>query len=652
MTNSTHVKGCCPLDCPDTCAWVAHVEEGRVVRVEGARDHPITRGVLCAKVRDYQERTYAPDRLLHPLMRCGSKGSGDFRPVRWDEAMGRIAEKFGAIIESDGPEALLPFNYLGSMGVVQRQSLMRLFHALGASRIGGGICGISGESLGDEGHPAGFDPEEMVDSDLIVLWGANVLSTCHHQWHFIEEARRRRGSRIIAIDPRLTRTGRRCDQHISIRPGTDAGLAAGLARIMIEEKWIDLEQASRSIADLKEYRVQIEPWTLERTATECGIAKAIVLDLAREIAHARPALIRLGVGPQQTSSGDGLVRGVSALSILGGHWRHPGGGLFLYAVPEMDEAAAGRPDLQPNEPRSLDMAELGGWLTDPDLDPAVKGLMVWTANPAVTLPDTNRVRRGLSREDLFTVVLEHFMTDTARYADIVLPSTTQLEHFDVQGAWGHHYISVNHPAVSPLGESRSHGEVMRGLAQKMGLSDPALQESDEQIAAASLPSELTLADLKAKGWWKSSPETPALAHRGVKWRLAGPQIEVPPQLDTEVLQLLTPKAHYFLNSTFANMPRQRKAQGFPALEMHPTDAAKRKFSDGQRIGITNDRAKVDALLHITDAVRPGVVSLEGKWWDRPTETSAVANTLSDSRLTPAGQPAYNDTFVRVIPTTP
>jgi anaerobic selenocysteine-containing dehydrogenase len=318
----------------------------------------------------------------------------------------------------------------------------------------------------------------------------------------------------------------------------------------------------------------------------------------------------------------------------------------------MDEAAASRPDLQPGEPRSLDMADLGGVLTDPDLDPAVKGLTVWTANPAVTLPDTNRVRRGLCREDLFTVVLEHFMTDTARYADIVLPSTTQLEHFDVQGAWGHHYISVNHPAISPIGESRSHGEVMRALAQKIGLSDPALQESDEQIAAASLPPELSLADLKVQGWWKSPPETPAVAHRGMKWRLAGPEIESPAQPDGEALQLLTPKSHYFLNSIFANMPRQRKSQGPPALEMHPMDATKRELADGQRIVMVNDRSKVDALLRITDTVRPGVVSLEGKWWDRPTETSAVTNALSDSRRTPAGQPAYNDLFVRVIPTAP
>ncbi len=616
--------------------------------MEGAREHPITRGVLCAKVRDYQERTYAPDRLLHPLMRCGPKGSGEFRRIGWDEALNLIAERFSAILETDGPEALLPFNYLGSMGVVQRQSLMRLFHALGASRIGGGVCGLSGETLGEEGHPAGFDPEDMVESGLIVLWGANVLSTCHHHWHFIEEARRRRGSRIISIDPRLTRTGRRCDQHISIRPGADAALAAGLARIMIEEKWIDLEQAGSSIADLDEYLAQIEPWNVERTATESGVAEDVIIGLAREIALARPALIRLGVGPQQTSNGDALVRGVSALSILGGHWRHTGGGFFLYAAPEMDENAAGCPELQPGEPRILDMASLGSILSEPDLVPAVKGLMVWTANPAVTLPDANRVRRGLCREDLFTVVLEHFLTDTARYADIVLPSTTQLEHFDVLGAWGHHYISVNHPAISPLGESRSHGEVMRALAERLGLEDSALQASDEEIAAASLPPELSLAELKTRGWWKSSPEKPARANRGVKWRLAGPGIEALSQQGSEVLQLLTPKSHYFLNSIFANMPRQRKAQGLPALEMHSADAAKRGLGDGQRIVMANGRARVDVLLRISDAIRPGVVSLEGKWWDQPQQTSAVANFLSNSSQAPSGQPAYNDTFVRVI----
>ena len=646
MTVTQQIKGCCPLDCPDTCAWVATVEDGRVVRVEGAVDHPITRGVLCAKVRDFEQRTYAPDRLLHPLMRVGAKGSGDFEPIGWDDALDIIADRFSKIIAADGPEALLPFQYLGSMGVVQRQALMRLFHALGASQLGGSICGASGESLADEGHPTGFDPEDMQYSDFIVLWGANILSTCHHQWHFINQARRR-GAKLVAIDPRLTQTGKRCDQHIAIQPSTDAVLAAGLARIMLVEKLVDLDGARSFITDFDEFRAQIEPWTSDRVSETCGIEEDVVVQLAREIASARPALIRVGVGPQQTSTGDALVRGLSALSILGGHWQQPGGGLFLFAEPEFDDVRASCPQLMNGEPRTLDMASLGSILTDASLSPPVNGLMIWNANPAVSQIDAARVRQGLAREDLFTVVLEHFLTDTARYGDIVLPSTTQLEHFDLQGAWGHHYISLNTPAIAPLGTAKTHGEVMRALSKRMGLELPELSESDEEIAASALPPDISLADLEECGWQKASPPGWQPEHLAAGLRLAGDDIVAPNPPGAELLRLLTPKSHYFLNSTFANMPRQRNAQGSPFLDMHPDDATVRGLEDHQTVAITRDRAEIRAVLRLTDAIVPGIVALEGKWWDRPKDTAAVSNLLSKSALSRAGQPAYNDTFVQV-----
>ena len=645
MTDAKQVIGCCPLDCPDTCSWVAHVEDGRVTRVKGAKDHPFTRGVLCAKVNDYQARTYAPDRLLHPLRRSGPKGSGQFERISWDEALDTIAAQFTAIIESDGAEALMPLYYLGSMGTVQRQALRRVFHGLGASNIHGEICGASMSALLAEGHPMGFDPEEIVNSQLILLWGVNMLSTCHHHWQMVKEARRQNGARIVCIDPRRSRTAEQCDEHIPIRPSSDALLAAGMAQVMIAEGLADLDYIRAAAADFDDYCAQVKPWTPERVAAACGIEADTVVRLAREFAAAKPAVIRSGVAPQQTVGGETYMRGLSALAFLGGHWRRPGGGLFALESPAYDEFAAACPNLMPGSPRSLDLSTLGLVLTDESLAPPVKGLMVWCMNPAVTQIDAGRVRRGLARDNLFTVVLEHFMTDTARYADIVLPATTQLEHFDVVLPWGHHYIPVNNPAVEPLGEAKSHGEVMRQLAPRLGLNDPVYGESDEEIAAAALPPGVALSDLKIEGWRKVSPPRFDPSMGEVKLRFASDGLAPPA---SGALRLLTPKSHYFLNSSFANMPRQRKAQGQPTLEMNPSDAAERGLVDGQPVILRNGRGEIRATLAVTDVIRAGAVALAGQWWSEPAETGATANLLSPSSWSPGGQPAYNDTFIEVV----
>lgn len=639
-------RGCCPLDCQDTCGWTAQVEDGRVVRVEGRKDHPITRGALCAKVNDYQERTYAPDRLLHPQRRVGRKGEGAFERISWDAALDLIAARIQAVIATDGPEAILPLNYLGSMGVVQRRALMRVFNAIGASRFHGSVCGAAGNILEEEGHPRGFDPEDQVHARFVLMWGSNLLSTAHHAWHFIDQARKRNGARIVAIDPIGTRTAKACDEHISIRPGTDAVLAAGLARVMLEEGLADLEFAASAANDLDDYRAVVAPWTPERVEAATDVPAETVVRLAREFAAAQPALIRFGVAPQQTVGGEEIVRSISALAILGGHWRLPGGGLFIEANPVFDDVAAQRPDLRPRDGRSLDMARLGEHLTDPDLEPPLRALFVWTMNPAVTQPDASTVRRGLAREDLFTVVIEHFMTDTARYADVVLPSTTQLEHFDIQGSWGHHYISLNEPAIPPLGEALSHGEIGRRLAARLGLQHPALRESDEEIATSALPAGITFEMLREQGFIKSSPAKPAFPK---KVRVT-PDISVPERPPAGRFQLLTPKSHFFLNSTFANMPRQRGSMVRPTLEMHPSDAEQEGLADGDAIEIRRDRASVRATLRITATMHRGVVALPGKWWSVPDETSAVANLLTPGAWAPHGQPAYNDVYVEVRPT--
>lgn len=647
MTEKTTIKGCCPLDCPDTCAWLARVEDGKVVGVEGDKEHPFTRGVLCAKVNDYPARTYAPERLLHPLRRTGAKGDGKFERISWEEAVDTIATRFDEIINRHGAESIMPVSYYGSMGAVQKFAPLRLLNALGTADMHGTICGVPSLTLLGDGHSIGFDPEDYGHAEFIILWGVNVLSTGHHHWHFLNEARKKNGARIVYIDPRRTRTAAKCDEHIALRPGTDAAFAAGMARVMFEEGLVDLEYAGNMARDLDDYRAQVEPWTPERVAEECGIDADLVVRLAREFAAARPAMIRCGIGPQQTANGEAFVWSLSALSILAGHDATPGGGLSIFNLSDVDFSNAARADLKQEKTRSLDIAQLGPILTGENSGPPVHGIMVWGTNPAVVLNDSAQVRRGLEREDLFTVVLEHFMTDTARRADIILPATTQLEHFDVHSAWGHYYVLLNKPAIKPLGEAKSHGEIVRVIARRMGLNHPALHESDEEIAASALPPELTLADLEATGWQKHAPPPRTVPAPSKRVALTGyPATAAPPAPDG-TLQMLTPKAHFFLNSSFANMDRQRKAEGAPALEMNGEDAARRGLSDGQRIRIRNNQGSFQAGLKVTQQIRAGTVSIAGRWWSHPEETAAVGNMLTPALWSPSGQPAYNDTFVQV-----
>ncbi len=606
--------------------------------MEGASDHPITHGTLCAKVNDYHKRTYAPGRILRPLRRVGPKGEGRFEPISWDAAVDTIANRFQQIINVHGPAALFSFDYLGSMGVVQRRALRRIFHALGASRQVGSVCGQSGNAIEAEGTPRGFDPEDLIHSQLIVLWGCNLLTTAHHTFRFMLEARRRHGARLVAIDPRRTITTARCDMHLQLRPGTDHILALAVGHVLLNENLADLRFARTAAVDFEAYSREAEQWTPARASSICSLPEADILAFAREFGRARPAAIRSGIGPQQTAVGEEFVRGVSALAVLGGHWQHPGGGLFVEANPVMNEAAAGMPGLGPT-PRELDIARLGEHLLSGSLTPGIHGLMIWGANPAVSQPDAQRVREGLAREDLFLVVAEHFLTDTARYADIVLPSTTQLEHFDVQGAWGHHYISVNHPAIRPLGEAKSHGAMMRLLAPPLGLHDQAFRDDDEAIAASSLPDGVTLDELKSRGFIKSSPPPAFLDPGSVRVRIhETPTVPAPPS----GLQLLTPKAHHFLNSTFVNMPAQRKAESSPTLHMNPEDASARGLVSGRAIRLSSERGTLAATLLVSADVRAGTVALPGKWWDL-----ASPNLLTAGRWSPGGQPAYNDTFVEV-----
>ncbi|WP_135505233.1 molybdopterin-containing oxidoreductase family protein [Roseovarius aestuariivivens] len=652
----TEVPGCCPHDCQDGCSWVAHVEEGEVTKVVGSKEHPFTRGILCAKVNDYQTRTYASDRLLHPLRRTGAKGSGKFEQISWDDALREIAAKFGNIINDWGSEALMPLHDMGSAGALQRRALMRLFHHLGASRLHGSLCGQSGNAVAAEGHPISFDPETLAESECILLWGANLLSTAHHHWHFCLEARKARDAKIISIDPRRTRTAAKCDEHISIRPGTDAFLAAGIASVLIEDGLADFEYARSATCDLDTYLEEIKAWTPGRVGEITGVAPSDIVRIARLYGSARPGTLRVGIGPQQSRSGEVFVKSLSALAILSGHWRLPGGGLSIEGYPTFDNTAPECPELSPEGTRSLHRGQLGRVLTSPDLDPPIKGLMVWGHNPLVNQIDAETVRQGLCRKDLFTVVIEHFMTDTARHADIVLPSTTQLEHFDVQGSWGHCYVGLNHPAISPLGESKPHSEIMRLLAGEMGLDEPALFANDETIARSSLPSDFDWETLNRQGWlYAPQPRRDPASMGGtlkMSTGLDGPEdLDVSDLVPNGKLRLLTVKPHYLLNSTFANMPRQARLQGNPRLEMHPVDARRLGLVDGSRVVAGNGKGLLAATLRVTDTVVKGTTVLEGKyWWNTCEDGSPVSNRLAESNWTEGGQPTFNDIFVEVSAT--
>jgi anaerobic selenocysteine-containing dehydrogenase len=429
-------------------------------------------------------------------------------------------------------------------------------------------------------------------------------------------------------------------------PGTDSVLALGMAHVLVTDGLAHVEHAREWAADVDDYLSEVSEWPPHRVAEVCGVPEDDVIRLGREFGAASSAVIRVGVGPQQSVNGEAYLRAISALVILGGHWSNPGGGLFAEAYPEFDINAAAGSDLVEGSPRHLDIARMGPNLVDAGLSPPIKGLMVWNMNPVISLPDTHTVRQGFARNDLFTVVAEHFMTDTALYADIVLPSTTQLEHFDILGAWGHHYISVNNQAIDPLGETKSHGEMMRLIAAAMGLNHPALRESDEQIAAAALPEWVDVDQLKIDGWQKTDPPRPK-PNPINKIILFGSSAVPGPERPDGMLRMLTPKGHFFMNSSFANMPRQRRAMKTPTLDIHPHDAAERNLNDGQTVTISNHQGTITAELHLTDAVRPGVVVLPGRWWSLPSETAAVANVLSPSQWSPGGQPAYNDIFVDV-----
>jgi anaerobic selenocysteine-containing dehydrogenase len=652
--------------------------EGRATHVTGDPEHPITAGFLCGKVSNYLDRVYADDRVLRPLIRTGEKGLGEFREASWDEALDAVAAGLADAIERHGGESVLPYSYMGTQGFAQGELMgTRLMNALGASKLERTICasaGIAG-TLATQGLSPEVDPELWHRARYVIAWGWNPMSTAPHLWRKLLDARRA-GAKLVVVDPYRSRTARVADVHLRPHPGTDAALALGMMRAIVDEGLADDEWCR---AHGEGYDALLERLA-ERSFAEwiepCGLEENVVRDVAVEFARTQPALVRLGVGAQRHSGAPIAYRTVACLPALVGAWRHPGGGCSY--VPTATAAAASAAgqlgeELLDGPVRTINMSQLGRALTDPDLEPPVSALVVWNSNPAQIAPSQEDVLSGLRRDDLFCVVLEQFMTDTAAHADVVLPATTQLEHSDAVFSWGHHYMTWNEEAVAPRGEAKPNSESFRLIAARMGIDHPLLRQSDEEVLAAIFDgSPIEMAELRERGWVKidlGQGDTPH-ADGGFKtasgklefsaaW-LEGEGLDPVPFFDppAEVadsglarrfpLALLTPKTHLYLNSTFPNQERQHSAQPHPELVVHPDDAAARAIDDGELVRAFNDRGSFECRARISDDARPGVVIAPMGWWAADWPDGRAAQATTSQRLTRLGNaPTFNDNRVEL-----
>ncbi len=663
------------------------VENGKAIKVAGDPDHPPTQGVLCTKVSRYAERVHHPDRLTTPLKRVGRKGEGRFVPISWDEAFAEIGGRL-AEIASREPEAILPYSYAGTMGLVQGEGIaQRFFHALGASRLERTICAAAGAAglRYTYGGSLGMHLEHFEESELILIWGANPIASSLHFWTRAQEAKRR-GAHLVAIDPYRSLTAEKCHQHIALRPGTDGAFALGMMHVLMTENLLDHDYISAHTVGFDALEARAMTYPPQRVAEICGIEASELIGLARRYGSTRKAAIRLNYGMQRVRGGGNAVRAIASLPALTGAWRERAGGLLLSASEwaPIDHAALVRPEMMPGWPHALprivNMNAIGDALLHPGdtgFGPKIEAVVVYNSNPVAVAPDSAKVAAGFAREDLFTVVLEHFKTDTVDFADIVLPATTQLEHLDIHKSYGHTYVMVNLPSVAPVGDTRPNTEIFRGIARSMGLVEPALYHSDEEVARTALrwgdPSlESDWETLKQEGWLKLKLPDAPFANGGFRTpsgkcefyseRLAQMGMDpvpdyLPPHESAEAapelaarypLAMISPPARNFLNSTFVNIDSLRNTEGEPHLDMHPTDAAARHISDGDIVRIFNDRGSMQARARVTDRARAGLVVGLSIWWKKLSPDGRNANEVTSQALTDLGQSAtFYDCLVEV-----
>ena len=684
MATEREVLGACPLDCPDTCSWVVTVRSGEATALRGDRRHPYTRGALCAKVTGLLDYRLSAERLRHPQRRVGAKGEGRFARVSWDEALDEIAARWRDVIARHGPQAIWPYYGSGSMGMIQGVAGCgrRLWNVLGTSQHLMTICTIAGGygtgyTLGD--NRVGMDPETFSYSKLILLWGTNTLTTNHHLWKYVDAARRA-GAHLVAIDPIRTRTAERADEHLAPIPGTDAALALGLLHVVVALGREDREFIAAHTLGWEAFRARILEYPPQRVSAITGVAPERIVALGRRLAETRPTGIRLTMGLQRHAGGGMAVRAITCIPGVTGDWKYPGGGA-VYDTRGFFRGnwpALWRDDLRPPGTRSLSMTRLGETLLEVD-DPRVMALLVYSSNPLASVPDQNRARRGLARDDLFTVVVDHFQTDTADYADLLLPATMQPEHADLHYAYGHLYVAWNAPAVAPPGECLPNSEIFRRLARRLGVNEFCVYDDDETLARQVLDSAdpaltgITLERLKRDGWARLSVPDPFVPFANgfpsvsgklefVSSRMTDSGLDpvptyTPPaeaaQHGTELaarhpLALIAPASHYFLNSMFSNVPDLEARQGPPTVVLHLEDAAARGLGDGDTARIYNDRGAFSATVRVSDRVRPGVVAAAKGFWPKRVPGAATVNaTVAERDSDMGGGAVFHDNRVEV-----
>ena len=702
LARDATVLGACPHDCPDTCSMLVKVAQGRVTGVQGNPQHPFTQGRLCAKTSHYQERVYHPDRLLHPLRRSGPKGSGQFERISWAEALATIGDRWRAIIAEHGPTAILPYSYLGTQGLVNGLTVGDpFFNQLGATVSERTFCdsGASTAYVMTVGPTPGMDPESLAHSRLIILWACNLLSTNAHLWPFIDQAKRH-GARVIVIDPAKTGTSAVADLHLRPRPGTDGALALAMIQVIIGEGLVDRDYVDRHTVGYEALVAHVAPYTPEFAAAETGIDAELIRQLARDYARTQPSAIRIGVAIERSAGGGQLVRALACLPALVGAWRRPGGGLLqlpLWAFPVRWERLH-RADLAAPGTRVVNQWQLGRALTgDLPLTPPIQALFVYNSNPLVVAPDQLRLQKGLLREDLFTVVSEQFMTDTARHADLVLPATTQVEQLDLMFSWGHLYLSLNQPAIEPQGEAVSNSELFRQLARTLGFADPFFQRSDEQIMVEAIDWDspamqgISLARLQAQGYARLNlPAADAYApHAEGGFPTPSGKVELkasmaaggnfvlptfrqgsfdhqdgspvpalptyrPPRESAVAgggaypLAMLSPKSHAFLNSSYGNHRRQLAREGEQTLLLHPADAGARGIRSDDLVRVRNQRGSFVAVAKVGDTAMPGVVIAPMGHWLATSRAQATPAALNPTVLADlGGAPTFSDNGVEV-----